>query len=338
MSLIKEQKTYMGIWFAWLAIFYAAWYGLVLRAGGLETIVGQWPIAVTMALGSYVAGSTPMGGGTVAFPVLVLLFDLPAMLGRDFSFAIQSIGMTSASIFILCRRMRLAWAMLTGAILGSVVGIPVGILWIAPVVPEFWIKMVFAILWAAFGVSHLLRFSEISRQEGMNEFNEWWDFRIGAGIGFLCGATVVSVTGVGVDMLLYAALVLLSRADPRIAIPTSVVVMAFNSVFGLAIKLGTGGLQSGVYEKWLAAAPVVALGAPLGAFFAAIIGRRPTLVFVSILCIGQFLWTCLHERDELGAGGLMVASVAVLLGVGGFEALKARGCTLAAKSTNSREH
>jgi hypothetical protein len=36
-----------------------------------------------MAFGSYVAGSTPMGGGTVGFPILVLLFDLPATLGRD---------------------------------------------------------------------------------------------------------------------------------------------------------------------------------------------------------------------------------------------------------------
>lgn len=29
-----------------------------------------------MAVGSYAAGSTLMGGGTVGFPVLVLLFDL----------------------------------------------------------------------------------------------------------------------------------------------------------------------------------------------------------------------------------------------------------------------
>jgi uncharacterized membrane protein YfcA len=189
--------------------------------------------------------------------------------------------------------------------------------------------MVFATLWAAFGIQHLIRFGEISRQVGMNEFNERWDFRIGAAVGFLSGATVVSVTGVGVDMLLYAALVLLCRADPKIAIPTSVLIMAFNSLLGVSVKLLSGGLEPGVYGKWIAAAPVVALGAPLGAFIAAMIGRAPTMVFVSLLCIGQFLWTCLNERQTQGGGGIAIACLAVVLAVGGLEALRAWGAALA---------
>lgn len=287
-----------------------------------------------MAFGSYVAGATPMGGGTVAFPVLVLFFDLPATLGRDFSFAIQSIGMTSASIFILCRRIPVARAMLGGAVAGSLLGTPLGILWIAPAVPGAWIKMVFATLWAAFGVVHLLRLAEISRQVGMNEFNERWDFRVGAAVGLLSGLTVVSVTGVGVDMLLYAALVLLCRADTRIAIPTSVLIMAFNSLLGVAVKLLAGGLQEGVYEKWLAAAPVVALGAPLGAFIAAILGRAPTMVFVSILCVGQFAWLCFEERQALGGVGIVFACLGVMLVVGALEGLRAWGSELAGASAN----
>lgn len=328
-SLIKERKARLWIWFVWLAGFYAVWTWLIARSGGWGGLAGQWPIAATMAFGGYVAGSTPMGGGTVAFPVLVLFFDEPASLGRDFSFAIQSVGMTSASIFILCRRTPLARAMLSGALLGSLFGTPLGIWWIAPVVPEFWIKMVFATLWAAFGVVHLVRFGDISRQVGMNEFNERWDFRVGAAVGFSAGLTIVSVTGVGVDMLLYAALVLLCRADPRIAIPTSVLIMAFNSLLGLAVKVAGGGLQSGVYEKWLAAAPVVAIGAPLGAFLAGIIGRRTTMVVVSVLCIGQFVWMCHSEWQALGGAGVLLAMVAVGVGVFGFERLRARGTELA---------
>ena len=156
--------------------FHVVWVWLVQCSGGWGGIARQWPIALTMVFGSYVAGSTPMGGGTVAFPIVVLFFDLPASLGRDFSFAIQSIGMTSASIFILCRRTPLAGTMLLGALLSSAIGTPLGILWLAPCVPEFWIKMVFAILWAAIGVIHLIRFGEISRQSGMSEFNEGRDF------------------------------------------------------------------------------------------------------------------------------------------------------------------
>jgi len=59
---------------------------------------------------------------------------------------------------------------------------------------------------------------------------------------------VVSVTGVGIDMVVYSTLVLLCRADLKIAIPTSVVIMAFTSVIGLVFKLSTDGMQPGVYE------------------------------------------------------------------------------------------
>ncbi len=125
-------------------------------------------------------------------------------------------------------------------------------------------------------------------------------------------------------MLLYAALVLLWRADPRIAIPTSVLIMVFNSVLGIAVKAGIGDLQQRVYEKWLAAA----LGAPLGAFLAGIIGRKATLIFVSVLCVGQFVWTCHNERQVLDSGGLELACVAVGVGVIGFEKLRMKGATL----------
>ena len=49
-----------------------------------------------------------MGGGTVGFPILVLLLGLPAALGREFSFATQSVGMVSASVLILASGQALA--------------------------------------------------------------------------------------------------------------------------------------------------------------------------------------------------------------------------------------
>ena len=57
---------------AWLLVFYAAWTVLVVFGEHWEAVRAHWPMAAAMALGSYVAGSTPMGGGTVGFPVLVL--------------------------------------------------------------------------------------------------------------------------------------------------------------------------------------------------------------------------------------------------------------------------
>jgi len=316
------------VWLLWLAVFYAAWVWLVFGHGRWEVVKGHWPIALAMAFGSYIAGSTPMGGGTVGFPILVLLFDLPATLGRDFGFAVQSIGMTSASIFILARRRPLAWSMLQGSMLGSLVGTTLGIFFVAPYIPELWIKLVFAVVWASFGVLHLYRIGEIASHVGMTEFDERWDFRVGLWIGGLAGACVAAVTGVGIDMVLYATLVLLCRADLKIAIPTSVVIMAFTSVLGITVKYFSTGVQPGVFENWLAAAPVVALGAPLGALVVDLIGRKPTLLVVAVLCVGQFGWTCYNERAALGIGGMVLAVAAVGLCLFGLERLRIWGGVL----------
>ena len=329
MNIQKPLKTYLWVWGLWLLGFYAVWLWLVLGMGYWSEAKAHWPIALAMALGSYVAGSTPMGGGTVGFPVLVLWFDMPATLGRDFSFAVQSIGMTSASIFILARRVPLAWSILKGSALGILIGTPIGFFFIAPLISDLWIKVVFAVVWASFGILHLYRINEIAGHTGMTEFNEGWDFRLGIILGVLAGATIVSVTGVGIDMVVYAALVLLCRADLKIAIPTSVVIMAIASVYGVAIKSVTTGMQPGVFENWLAAAPVVALGAPLGVFIVGLIGRKPTLLFVAVLCVGQFIWTCVNEYEYLQLTGLALA----LLGVGVmlwlFEKLRRWGAVLA---------
>jgi uncharacterized membrane protein YfcA len=79
--------------------------------------------------------------------------DLPATLGRDFSLAIQSVGMTSASIYIFCRRQELEWPMLRAALPGALIGMPIGILYVAPLASDLFIKLLFASMWCSFGGS-----------------------------------------------------------------------------------------------------------------------------------------------------------------------------------------
>lgn len=323
-------------WFyIWLAAFYATWLGVVWLGDHWATLREHWGIAVAMAAGSYVAGSTPMGGGTVGFPILVLLFDLPATLGRDFSFAIQSVGMTSATIFILCRRQPLEWPMLRAALLGSLIGTPVGIFWVAPLVSGLFIKVLFAVIWASFGVLHLFRIEEIAGHHGITPTNHAFDHRTGFLVGLVSSATFASVTGVGIDMMLYAVLVLVCHADLKIAIPSSVIAMAFTSLVGIAAKLITGTVQSGVFENWLAAAPVVAVGAPLGAWVVNHVGRKPTLFLVSILCVLQFIWTCWREWPRLSWPGLVMAVGGVLVFNLGFQLLHQLGDRLERRNQGS---
>jgi uncharacterized membrane protein YfcA len=305
----------------WLGVFYTAWLALVVGGGQLRTVAEHWRIAVAMALGSYVAGSTPMGGGTVGFPILVLLFGESPKLGRDFSFAIQSVGMTSATIYILSRRQPLEWTILGWALVGSVVGTPLGVVFLAPHVPEVWIKVLFAVAWASFGLLHLRRIDDICANVGETPAAHRFDRNAGLAVGLLAGATLAAITGVGIDMLLYAVMVLLMRADLKVAIPSAVIAMAFTSLVGLATKLAFTGVHPGVWANWLAAAPVVVLGAPLGAFVVARIGRRSTLRVVAVLCLAQFAWTMRAERNHLGWPGIGLAIAAVLLLNAAFEAL-----------------
>lgn len=337
MTLLSPPKQRLWIWFLWLGIFFTTWSWLVFGCGLWGEAREHWPMALAMTAGSYAAGSTPMGGGTVGFPILVLLFNQPAELGRDFSFAVQSIGMTSASIFILARRQALAGAMLKGGIIGATAGVPLGIFLVAPLVPSLWIKLVFAILWGSFGLLHLWRIGEISSHEGMTDFDERWDTRMGLGIGLLAGALFVSVSGVGIDMVLYTVLVLVCRADLKIAIPSSVIIMAYSSVLGILTKMAFTGVQPGVLGNWLAAAPIVALGAPLGVFVVALIGRKPTLLVVATLCVGQLIWTLTRESQALDIKGIILSLIAVALCLYGFEKLRAWGAILAKDITTRKK-
>jgi uncharacterized membrane protein YfcA len=319
----------------WLALFYLAWLTLVISGGHLQTVLGHWPIAVAMLGGSYVAGSTPMGGGTVGFPVLVMVMDLPATLGRDFSFAVQSVGMTSASIYILSRRQPIEWPMLRAALVGALIGTPLGIVYLAPLASDLAIKLLFATLLCSFGLLHLRRINEITGYHGITPTDLAFDNKAGFLVGLLASMTVASITGVGIDMMIYMVLVLLCHADLKIAIPTSVILMAFTSLVGLSVKLLTGSVQPGTFENWLAAAPVVAIGAPLGALVVNRIGRRATLLFVSLLCVGQFIWTLVHERGALTSWSLAASILGVLLFLLVFQDLYNRGNQLARRKRST---
>jgi uncharacterized membrane protein YfcA len=309
-----------GLFAAWLLAFYTIWAGLVISAGSWPVVRAHWPISVAMAGGSFVGGSTPVAGGTVGFPVLVYLFDHPARLGRDFSLAVQSIGMVSASIYILTRGRKVEWRILRFAMLGAAVAMPVGMSCVAPNVADGSVKILFSVVYASFGLLHLARLRDIVAHDGRSRARARIaaDPAIGLSVGVL-GGLLASVLGVGADILMYGALVLLYRADIRVAIPTAVILMAFTSLVGVGwAAAGAIGWPDaagrapllGVFPYWLAAAPVVAVGGPLGSLVSKFVPRRSLLGFVAVLCLAQYAWTCYHQH--LDGRSLLLAAVGVL--------------------------
>jgi len=222
--------------------------------------------------------------------------------------------------------------MLRAALPGALIGMPIGILYVAPLASDLFIKLLFAAMWCSFGLLHLRRIREITSYEGMTPHDIAFDHRVGFMVGLFGALTVASITGVGIDMMIYMVLVLWCHADLKIAIPTSVVLMAFTSLVGLATKLLLGDLQPGTFENWLAAAPVVAVGAPFGAMVVSRVGRKPTLYVVSLLCVVQFLWTLFHERASLNAWSIGVALLCVVLFLLVFQDMYRHGYRLARRS------
>jgi uncharacterized membrane protein YfcA len=315
----------------WLVVVYTVWAGVVVVGGLWPTVRSHWPIAVAMAGGSFVAGSSPVAGGTVGFPVLVYVFDHPARLGRDFSLAIQSVGMVSASLYILTRRRVVEWRLLRFALLGAALAMPAGYFWVAPRVGDATVKVLFSVVYASFGLLHLFRLREIVGNQGPSRTRYAADPTVGLATGVM-GGLLASLIGVGADILLYGVLVLLYHADVKVAIPTSVLLMAFTSVVGLlCATLTAGGPAPGrtglleVVPYWLAAAPVVAVGGPLGSLVSRRVPRGAILGFVAVLCLAQYAVTCVHERI---GGWWLVLSVA---------AVAALNLTLHALFSRSRE-
>ncbi|MBK9169232.1 MAG: sulfite exporter TauE/SafE family protein [Bryobacterales bacterium] len=312
----------MRWWFLYIGVFYVCWLAVMAGQNRWSEVASHWPISVVMTFGSLVAGSTPMGGGTVAFPFLVLVFGQPPSMGRNFGLTIQALGMTSAMIFILCRRTPIQSAILAWTAAGAVAGLLAGTFLIAPWLAANTVKLAFSCLWMSFGMLTLAKNVEICSLVGAPRIAGAAAMRAGLAVGAAGGITTALI-GVGVEMMTYTTLVLLYRNDLKVAVPTAVSGMALASVLGTALHLAMGDIEPSVWSNWLAAAPIVVLGAPAGAFLVSVIPRVRTLFFISLLCVTQFVWTLYH----VGPSGAEWAFVAVSLGAAAaiFTALYRRG-------------
>jgi len=284
------RGPYIKYWFAYVGVFYAAWLILAFGFGYWEPLKTRWPMAVVMIFGSVVAGSTPMGGGTVAFPVLVLLFHQPPTLGRNFGLVIQALGMTSAMIFILCRRTPIQFRMLIWSSVGASAGLLAGTFWIAPLLSTTVIKLLFSCLWMSFAILTLAKNREFCSLNTVPKIDSGAAMKLGLLVG-VAGGITTALIGVGIEMLLYTTLVLLFRSDLKVAVPTAVSAMAIASVLGTALHIAMGDIAPEVFYTWMACGPIVVFGAPFGAFLVSVIPRVRTLYFVSALCVVQFVWT-----------------------------------------------
>jgi hypothetical protein len=136
------------VWWAWM-ITYDRFEVFTRTSGGKD--IPRWYMSITMVFGSMLAGATSEGGAAVAFPVMTLAFGIAPSVARDFSFMIQSVGMTAAALTILWMRVLIEWKAIVFATVGGVAGIIFGLENINLDPP--YAKMYFAVIWGSFAAS-----------------------------------------------------------------------------------------------------------------------------------------------------------------------------------------
>ena len=266
----RWTPRYVGLVVAPIAATLVAW--ALFRTHGFMTL--------TMVAGSFVAGVSSEGGGAVAYPVMTLVFEIDPTVARNFSLAIQSVGMTAAALYICARRIPVETTYLWLVAIGSVPGLVGGTYLLAPYVPPAYAKLAFVSFWLSYGlalfvINHVRDESAVERLPALT-LGQQAEL---VGIGVI-GGTLSAIFGNGVDICSFAFVTLKYRLSEKVATPTSVTLMAFNAVLGFALHALVLDMQMEAYRFWWVSIPVVVFGAPLGAY---VVSRVPRLYIAGLL-------------------------------------------------------
>lgn len=334
--LVPRQRQLVGMALP-AAFFHLIWWTYMAAKSefGLFTErmdgIPLWYMTITMLFGSMLAGSTSEGGGAVAFPVMTLVFGILPEVARDFSFMIQSVGMTSAAFAILYMRVKVETHALVYVSLGGMLGILFGLEKVAPSLTPAYSKMFFVSVWFSFAFSlfwlnrnHGRRvFDEIPDFESLTKFGISWRALVLLATGFI-GGIFSSISGSGIDICCFSILTLLFRVSEKTATPTSVILMAINTCFGFVYRnFWMGGVQKDAWGYFAVCVPVVVLGAPFGSCVGSHFHRLVLASLVYIVDTAQLIIAVLVVKPWLNrehGGGtdtpvqLTVMSILILFG------------------------
>ncbi|MBU6297060.1 MAG: sulfite exporter TauE/SafE family protein [Alphaproteobacteria bacterium] len=273
----------------WFGLALLAWIALFSAFDSIGFFMGHWYYPAVMVLGAFVAGLTPQGGGAVAFPALSVFLHIDRVLARDFSMMIQSIGMTSASIFILTHKDTVLkdYKPLLIFVPVCFAGFLLGMLTLQAM-PVYLIQALFVSLTATFVVAYY--FHEHRGTEHRLVVPRAWDAAY-LGITLFLGGMITSLFGTGADILLYTLLITHFGMKEKSATYVSIVLQAAVSILGFTYRgFVDHGLSHYQIETWLCAYPVALFMAPFGAYVLSRLHVDWMLIAIVVLNIFQLLY------------------------------------------------
>ncbi len=225
---------------------------------------------------------------------------------KVFSLAIQSVGMSAAALLIVFLKIKVEWRVIRWVSLGGVVGMLLGAGLLAKILPSPLVKMCFTAMVVSFAITLILlnRDNVFRNQSLINPTSKEILWLLFAG---LVGGIMSGLVGNGIDIIAFSVMVLLFRINEKIATPTSVILMAINAIVGFSLHyFFIGGFNETVHAYWLAAIPVVVIGAPLGAVICTYLSRilivRTLIVLIFIEFISSLLLIKLTPSILIASG------------------------------------
>lgn len=291
----KSQRTAQAIRFN-LLLALLVWIAWLILGGrsAIEHLVIDWRVALTMVFGSLVGGGTSEGGGAIAFPIFTKLLHIAPRDARNFSLAIQSVGMGAASLSILYLRIPIERRTLFYAGLPGILGVVFGALAVAPFVPPVYVRTSFTILVSSMGVALLLvnRKRDVPRNHLMPLFG-MEEKTILVVAGFL-GGIISALVGTGENSVVFMVMVLLFRVDEKVVTPTTVLLMTMVTIPAFLLHVFViRDFSPAVMGYWLAAVPVAVVCAPLGALICSGMKRYVIVLLLLFLIALEFVSTVL---------------------------------------------
>jgi uncharacterized membrane protein YfcA len=248
-----------------------------------------WAV-VTMIFGSFIAGSSPEGSAAVAYPVFTLLLDIKPAVARNFAFAIQSIGMTAASLLIFGLKLKVDWNYIKYVTIGGVFGLIFGTYYVVPLISPPMAKLFFVSLWLSFGIVLWRENSKPTRvvHDSIENFQKSDMFRLL--IFGLIGGVISSIFGTGINIFTFCLMTIYYGINEKVAVPSSIIIMSTETILGFFIHAGVvNDFQPEAFEMWIACIPFVIVFAPLGSFVVSKLPRTTIANFLNIILLVQFV-------------------------------------------------
>lgn len=243
-----------------------------------------------MIFGSFIAGSSPEGSAAVAYPVFTLLLDIKPAVARNFAFAIQSLGMTSASLLILGLKIKVDWNYIKYVTFGGIFGLIFGTYYVVPLISPPMAKLFFVSLWLSFGIVLWRENAKPSRIvfDLIENFQKSDALRLII-FGFI-GGIISSIFGTGINIFTFCLMTIYYGINEKVAVPSSIIIMSIETVLGFFVHAGViNDFQTEAFEMWIACIPFVIIFAPLGSFVVSKLPRTAIANFLNIILIVQFI-------------------------------------------------